>query len=344
MNVRASTLSAIVLIGFARSSAAQIAAKPEPPKSDVQLHAEALMDHARRLSDIRAKDAPAFRLKATFTFPGKDLNAVQGTYTEIWVSNSQWRRDIVAGNSHRIEVGAPDKRWLLDSTPDFPEAAAKLPELMKMFPGPERTLDFASMDESADQKASVQCAVTKPGAQGEKYAFCFDKKSGALLEKGEPDIRPKNSVTDSCLYGIFRKLGNFWYPREMACFEEKHKRLEAKVEELSVEASPDPALFKPPAGATELENCSTTLVPAVPTMTPGPLLSSFWASGGNVKFELLINEKGNVRNAVITQSSGIKDMDSAAQRAVSGWRFKPATCNGVPVPTQIKTTFNFSSR
>ena len=63
---------------------AQSTPKPEPPKSDVQLHAESLMERARKLSDIRSKGAPAFRLKATFSFAGKDLDTLQGTYTEIW--------------------------------------------------------------------------------------------------------------------------------------------------------------------------------------------------------------------------------------------------------------------
>ena len=67
---------------------AQSTAKPEPPKSDVQLHAESLMERARKLSDIRSKGAPAFRLKATFSFAGKDLDTLQGTYTEIWGGTS----------------------------------------------------------------------------------------------------------------------------------------------------------------------------------------------------------------------------------------------------------------
>jgi TonB family protein len=342
MKIR-STISAFLLVGFAQSLFAQNTAKPEAQKSEIQIRAEGLMEHARHLSDIRAKDAPAFRLRATFSFIGKDLNSVQGTYTETWVSNTQWRRETVVGDSRRIEIGVADKRWLFDSTPSVPETAVKVSDVMRIFPPGDRTFEFASIDESADPKSSSECAITKPGSREEKYAFCFDKKSGVLLQKAEPDIRPKNAVTDTCVYGIFRKLGNIWYPREMACFEEKHKLLEAKVEELSAEPAPDPGLFKPPAGATDLENCSTKLEPAIPTITPGPLLSFFRASGGQTKLEFLINEKGNVENVTVAQSSGIKDFDAAAKTAVSSWRFKPATCNGVVVRSQSKATFNFSN-
>lgn len=82
---------------------------------DVQSRAEALMQHARQLSDIRSSGAPAFRLTATFSFVGDDLEAVQGTYTETWASDSQWRRETVVNNLRRIEVGAPSRLWLLDS-------------------------------------------------------------------------------------------------------------------------------------------------------------------------------------------------------------------------------------
>jgi hypothetical protein len=45
---------------------------------DVPKRAEALLEHARRLSDIRSPGAPAFRLEATFSFTGTDLETGSG--------------------------------------------------------------------------------------------------------------------------------------------------------------------------------------------------------------------------------------------------------------------------
>jgi hypothetical protein len=87
---------------------------------DEQSTAQALLQRARDLSDIRSPSAPAFQLKATFTVVTRDLATLEGTYTEIWVSNTQWRRETVAEASRRVEVGQSTRHWLLNSGPPLP--------------------------------------------------------------------------------------------------------------------------------------------------------------------------------------------------------------------------------
>ncbi len=238
---------------------AQEAAKPDT-KTETQTRGEAMLERARHLSDIRAGNAPGFRLKATFSFVGKNLETLRGTYTEIWAGDSQWRRETEIGAVRRVEVGGVRRRWVLDSDKNIPGTAAALPDLLNIFPSRELTFDFESVTESTETSAGSECVVTRADSQQQKYAFCFDKKSGALLNRAWPEVRPRNTVNVSCLYAIFRKFGESWVPREMACFEDKHRLIDAKVEELSVEASPDPLLFTPPRGAIEL--CLGVTAPA----------------------------------------------------------------------------------
>ncbi len=171
------------------------------------------MERARLLSDIRAKNAPAFRLKTTFNFAGKDLESTQGTYTEIWVSDSQWRPETVVNDLRRIEVGTANRIWTLDNSKDFPETATRLPALVNIFPPASSTFEFDSIADNTDQKPPERCATTKRGSQQEQYRFCFDQKAAALLAKLSPEIRPKNMTDYSCFYSIFRKFGNSWLPR-----------------------------------------------------------------------------------------------------------------------------------
>jgi TonB family protein len=315
---------------------AKAAQQPEPQKSAIQYRAEGLMERARHLSDIRAPNSPAFRLRANFSFTGKNLETAHGTYTEIWLSNSRWRRETIVNNIHRIEVGTADRIWRLDNSTDFPESAARLPDLMNVFPQPSRTFEFESITDVTDQKIAEQCATTLPGPQKEKYRFCFDQKSGALLAKLSPEFRPKNLTDYSCFYGIFRKFGDFWFPREMACLEDKHRTLEAKIEELSVELSPDAALFQPPQGALEL--CSTKPVNPTVLAGVGPSISS--NSERLVVLRVSVNAKGKPQDIAVSESGG-KRLDEAAIEAVGKWRFKPATCNGQPIPGQVNLRFSF---
>ena len=336
MSPHAILLSIALPVTVAVSLLAQDTQKPAVQKSDIQTRAEALMEKARKLSDIRAKNAPAFRLKATFSFIGKDLENEQGTYNEIWVSDSQWRREIVINNLHRLEIGTANRIWRLDNSKDFPATATRLPDLINIFPSVSSPFEFESLADNTDQKPAEQCATTKPGAQQETHRFCFDQKSGALLAKLSPDIRPKNMMDYTCFYGIYRKFGRIWFPREMACFEDKHRQVEAKVEELSAESSPDGTLFTPPTGAQEL--CSGN--PVEPTVVSTVAPSIPFTEARSVTLRVSVDAMGKPLDVTVSESGG-KHLDEAAIEAVNKWRFKPATCSGEPIPGQISVHFNF---
>jgi TonB family protein len=341
MNARAILLSTTLPALLAGSLSAQDPPTPTIQKSEIQMRAESLMNRARHLSDIRAKNAPAFRLKATFSFVGKDLENKQGTYTEVWVSDSQWRRETTINDLVRVEVGTPNRIWKLDNSKEFPETAARLPALMEIFPY-NQPFHFERIEENTTQQIAGECAVTSPGPHKEKQAFCFDKKSGAILETVSPEIRPISSVAYSCVYGKFRKFGDSWFPREMACFEDQHRKIEGQVVDLSAEPSPDAALFNPPAGARELGRCAGTSVPPVQTLSPQPgFPSGGYSEDSTVALSLIVDTHGKPQDLKVSQSAG-KDFDNQAMTTVQKWRFKPATCDGDPMPMEITLDVHFS--
>jgi hypothetical protein len=79
MRLRRTLLSIAFIAWLAPSLPAQEPETPTVPAPGVQERAESLLERARLLSDIRAKDAPAFRLKATFSFVVDNLDTVEGT-------------------------------------------------------------------------------------------------------------------------------------------------------------------------------------------------------------------------------------------------------------------------
>ncbi|MCU1301341.1 MAG: TonB-like protein [Candidatus Sulfotelmatobacter sp.] len=309
--------------------------------AQIQERADALMEHARQLSDIRSPNAPAFRLKATFSFVGNDLETVQGTFTEIWLSKGQWRREIAVGALLHVEVGSPNRIWTLEKTESFPEKAKQIVRLMQIFPGNSKKLDFESIADRGELSPPMACAISKPGAQHERSAFCFEKKSGALLERVLPELRGGSVFDYSCDYGKFNKFGDFWFPREMACFEDRHKKMEAKVEDLSVESTPDPALFAPPPGAVELGACTEVMRPPVAELTriPNPPFGSR-DNAAKVTLSLVVDTKGKPQDVRVVGPRR-KNYDESALSAVRGWRFKPGTCNGDPMPFQMYVEVDF---
>src|SRR5579862_6694962 len=83
--------------------------------------AAALIDNAKKLSDIRAGGAPAFRLKMSFKIIKEDGSVVEGSHTEDWLSETQWRRETVLGDFRETQVVSGRKRWVLDSSPTIPK-------------------------------------------------------------------------------------------------------------------------------------------------------------------------------------------------------------------------------
>lgn len=75
---------------------------------DIQKSADDLLDRTRQISDIRAQNAPPFRLSLTFSYTGKDLETMKGTYTEFWMSNTQWAARNCGRKSYPRRSRKPD--------------------------------------------------------------------------------------------------------------------------------------------------------------------------------------------------------------------------------------------
>lgn len=74
--------------------------------------------------------------------------------------------------------------------------------------------------------------------------------------------------------------------------------------------------------------------------TPNPLFTPA-ARGRRVKVSFIIGTDGHVHSPLILESGGMLG-DWHVLRAVRTWRYRPATCNGVPTETEGK--IEFSSR
>jgi len=306
-----------------------------------------MLKRARELSDIRASNAPGFRLTATFAFVGKDLEQEEGTYNEVWVSNSRSRREIVVKDLHRVEVVGPTRRWLLEGGDDFPDRAARVVTEIQFLPASDVKVDFASIQDHPEKDPPYECAITKHGSHQEASGFCFDKRTGILIESAFPELRPSKladplrPVEHTCSYGSFKRFGNFWFPREMECSEDGHQEISLHVTELALESSPDLALFVPPAGAVELANCRGTLVPPKAVSTPEPRLPSVTSNPSRVFLSLIVDTKGHPQNVKVIDSGGEKGRNGTAIETAQAWRFKPATCDGEPVPSRLRLELDF---
>lgn len=72
--------------------------------------------------------------------------------------------------------------------------------------------------------------------------------------------------------------------------------------------------------------------------TPDPLVTSS-ADDRKVRVSFIIGTDGHVHSPLILESAGIAK-DRRVLQAVRTWRYRPATCNGVPTETEGKIEFS----
>jgi TonB family protein len=329
MSLRATSLCAFfgILLNIASSG------------QDIQKTTDSMLERARQLSDIRSSNSPGFRLTLTFSFIGHDLEKSQGTYTEIWHSSTKWRRETVVGDFRRIEIGGPSRRWLLDVGEDFPKEATPISTIVDVLPSRASKFEFETL---TNPDPSTQCAVTKPvGEMKARNAFCFDIDSHVLVENIKPEFIGRRFVDYSCNYTSFKKYRDYWFPREMECFEDGHRKMEAKVLDLSPVPETDDAMFTASAGAIELGNCPQQPVPPKEVTTPEPAFpAGMQERSASVVLWMVVDVKGKPQHVKVVRSAG-KTFNESAVRVVHAWRFKPGTCNGEAMPLPINVVVRF---
>lgn len=118
------------------------------------------------------------------------------------------------------------------------------------------------------------------------------------------------------------------HPREAALLEREHQ------------------VWKTPTRAAEFSDiphvsarsrCEDTQPPEALT-TPDPLLVPSGV-GLKVKVSFIIGSDGRVHSPLILQSAGPVG-DRNVLRTVRTWRYRPATCNGVPTEAEGKIEFS----
>ncbi|MGY1457484.1 MULTISPECIES: TonB family protein [unclassified Luteimonas] len=84
----------------------------------------------------------------------------------------------------------------------------------------------------------------------------------------------------------------------------------------------------------------------VPIRSPGPTYPARAlrrGESGEVMLRIHVDARGVPDRVEIAASSGSRDLDRAAQRAVQRWRFRPAMRDGTPVAGVVTVPINFDS-
>jgi len=304
--------------------------------------AAALLEQAKRLSDIRAEGAPAFRLKMSFKIIEKGGSALEGVYTEVWVSKVRWHRETVVGNFRRTQVALGGKRWQLDSATAVPENIGDVQRLSQVDRFRPEAWKARRVGDREVKGRSIRCLETNADPRGAKSALCFDKSSGVLQVEITPVDVESRIADKACFFADYQKFGDRILARSYECDEDRHPRLNARVIELETEPAPDPALFMPLDGGKESVNCFSMIKAPIPIHTQEPTLLPSILGRNLVVMSLVVGTDGKPHDLRVTSAPN-HALDQVALRAAELWTFKPATCEGEPVEAEIVLEIQFRS-
>jgi protein TonB len=108
-------------------------------------------------------------------------------------------------------------------------------------------------------------------------------------------------------------------------------------------STPGASAGNPYGSLSEGRDTGHDVRPALPVFTFEPVVDRSQLPGGvegNCIVEITIDEAGNVVAQSVVQSMGAA-IDTQVLSAVSHWRFRPATRDGVPIPSKQDVVYHF---
>jgi protein TonB len=167
-----------------------------------------------------------------------------------------------------------------------------------------------------------------------KNWLCFDAVTSVLLRDGSSGKNRKEFLD-------YVPAGAQLYPQKVEFFRENLAPFE--VDNISVTPMPlTEDVFKVPENSIEIEGCEARVSPKA-TSTPEPDFPKAARDSkrqATVVLYALVTEQGKI-TAVQALGTDQYGFSQNAEEKVRTWRFKPGTCNGRPVATEMKIEVDF---
>jgi TonB family protein len=296
------------------------------------------IDKSRELSDLRTEGGKPFHLRASFQY-NQDS---PGSYDEIWLAPSQWRRQATLGNVSVTESQDGDHLYRKLTGADFSPRKIDdfLDDLAGQLPRTDGSFQEGDWGQSAvvwDRTDMLRVARGQVDANNVPItgqAYWFD--STGLLRGSF--VQPRLST-----YANFLPWNAKQVPRNIEVSENGDVVLRVSVQQID---SPAPSANLTlaiegvkPTSVNDADNYS-----GPPVVQPAPIHRADpvdpHSGRGTVVVNVSIDPHGHVRSVTIRQSAG-KLLDDAALHAAMKWEFTPMMIHGHVVPGSATLTFKF---
>ena len=342
----------VALVGLAA-----LGATPALGADDQQQRGIALVARAAMLENLLSPDTGRFRLRIHVKLFGLVDGTREGEVLLLAAPPSQWF-EVVRFPGYTESTGLTDgQRWRKRNVVDKPYRFHEVSQLLdlgshlKLAPG----ADVKSISQQTVAGRPALCVETGPTAalwqrdiagraaisevarsKDSGAALCFDADTGALLSAGYGKELPRFEYEGQVT------LGAKAYPKTMRCFEGKELAVEATVVELVADSGVQTeGGFAAPAGAERWPQCEAPAPPRLVTKKDAG--DNTYAKArrqfGTVVALAEVGTDGLIHGLAFIQDRGV--LSANVKKAVKEWKYAPATCNGIPVPSEIYLAYAF---
>jgi len=303
--------------------------------ADISQEAAALLARARERSDIRAQGSPPFLLRARVRLLNVPDGPVEGRYEELRDSRGHWRRAISVPDLkfNVIEVGDGRRIHRASTTTYQPYFEYRMRELLSLGDGPRipRSEDVTTIAKRTVRGRPATCLQSRK--KGTKREVCVESETGLLVSEREHSGDAKWTFE----YLNYAPFGARSYPRLMRQREQKKVFVEIEITELTTGAEPAASVFRPPARAVDWPDCEKPFPPEA-LETPQPRYTRGmrrFRGRGAVMTYIVVGIDGKAYHVTPIRSDAFSLTKATLDTISHHWRFRPAMCQGEPVPASI---------
>jgi hypothetical protein len=277
------------------------------------------------------KEGPFF-LQASLTFTsGKKTTS--GDLRLFWMNESKWREEINLGSYHEVRVGGEAQVWRERKSDDLPQAIWQLRGLLSMdrnaIPGSQE-----SVGDVRNYKADTgetRCVQIVNGIWKSQREICIDPANLVIVHERET----QQGITVERHYSDAKKAGARQFPAKWIS-KVGDAELVVRVDRLILRPPLPPELFTPLPTVRATPGC---LVPDEPPELMRKVSPDFRSLNARAEGKSAIFFYGTIeQDGSVSITKGLGNNDSwanqSAMEALRQWKYKPARCQGKPVPVQ----------
>lgn len=303
--------------------------------ADMSQEAEAFLARARERSDIRAQGSPPFLLRARVRLLNVPNGPVEGRYEELRDSRGHWRRatSVPDLKFNVIEVGDGRRIQRASTTTYQPYFEYRMRQLLTLGDGPRipKSEDVTKIGKRRIQSRPVTCFHSSK--KGTKREVCLESETGLLVSEREHSGDAKWAFE----YLNYAGFGAKSYPRLMRQREQKKVFVEVEITELTTGTEPPADSFSPLARAVDWPVCEKPFPPETlevpqPRYTRG--VRRFRGRGAVMTY-IVVGIDGRAYHITPIRSDAFSLTKATLDTISHRWRFRPAMCQGEPVPASI---------